>query len=124
MKVAIAGVPKSGKTTKAKELASEEKIPVMSTDSLIDLEWSEASLAASYWFDEQGDFIIEGMMVPRALRKWFRNNKEGKPVDKVIWLGASHVNLTKPQYGMGRGAHTVLVEIAPLLHNRGVVVEW
>ena len=81
MKVAITGGPKTGKTT-----LSAEYEHVRHTDDLIHLGWSEASTAISLWFDDHEVQTIEGVAVPRALRKWLRANPSGKPCDRVIYM--------------------------------------
>lgn len=127
MRVAIAGMPRAGKTTLAEKLCDESEFPVRlrSTDILKNsgLEWSEESLEASKWFDVPGDLIVEGMVVPRALRKWLANNSTGRPVDKVIWLSTSYIPISTGSTSMGKGALTVLVKIIPELVERGVELD-
>ncbi len=112
MKVLLIGYPKSGKSTLGKQLAAESGATCRSTDDTMHLPWSEASEAVSHWFD--GEYgIIEGVAVPRALRKWKeRNPGEPPPCDKVIHLTTPHVPLTPRQEGMGKGIDTVLAEIS------------
>ena len=118
-RIAIAGVPSSGKTTLAEALS-----PIAwHTDDLIDLGWSEASEHASYWFDDTAATIIEGVSVPRALRKWLKRNPTGKPADRVIFLCGPHTPLTKGQLSMAKGCWTVWQEIRPELVERGVEIE-
>jgi len=117
-KIAIAGVPKAGKTTLTKTMKSES---IYHTDDLIELGWSEASQEASTWFNKD-EFIIEGVAVPRALRKWLAANK-GKPCDKVIWLGKPHIELNPGQATMAKGCIKVFNEIEPELLKRGVIIE-
>lgn len=119
MRIAIAGSPQSGKTTLSRTL----NLTTKHTDDLIELDWSEASKKVSYWFDDLEIEIIEGVAVPRALRKWLSRNKEGKPVDKVIYLSNSYHKLTKGQETMAKGCRTVWNEILPELLERGVVIE-
>ena len=123
MRVAIAGVPRSGKTTLARTIAKEWKVAIWQTDSLIGLGWSEASEAASLWFDDPGVRIIEGVAIPRALRKWLKRNPEGKPVDKIIYLSKPHVALSKGQRRMAKGCMTVWLEIVPELRRRGIEIQ-
>ena len=120
MRVAIAGVPRAGKTTLAKKINSKN----LCTDDLIDLGWSKASQEASMWFDKKS-FVIEGVAVPRALRKWLKAN-EGKPCDKLIWLAKPYEKLTKGQETMAKGCLTVMNEIKQELLERGVEIstEW
>ena len=74
MKIAIAGVPKAGKTTLAEEIPGD---PFHTDELMKTFTWSGASQEISYWFDKK-QFLIEGVAVPRALRKWLKAN-EGKP---------------------------------------------
>lgn len=114
----ITGGPKTGKTTLAKRMGRH-----FSTDDLMDKGWSEASEAASHWFDGKGPLVVEGVAVPRALRKWLARNPEGKPVDRVIYLKKPHRTLTKGQNTMLKGVATVFAEIRPELEKRGVEVD-
>ncbi len=119
MKIAIVGSPKSGKTTFSSSLVGNIK----HTDDLISLGWSEASEKASFWFDENID-VVEGVAVPRALRKWLERNKTGKPVDKIIILvNAPFCELSKGQAIMAKGIVTVWNEIVGELLSRGVEIE-
>lgn len=121
MRVAIAGVPKAGKTTLAEQLDGLK----LATDALIhDHDWSGASQAASEWLDLRcADLVLEGVAVPRALRKWLARNSEGKPVDRVVWLGSPREELTPGQATMAKGCATVWREILPELKARGVEIE-
>jgi hypothetical protein len=104
-------------------MAATEDSP-RSTDELIDLGWSEASQAASEWFDEDGPMVVEGVAIPRALRKWLeRNPGDSKPVDKVVLLTAPHEDLSRGQQSMTKGLHTVWDKIEPELRRRGVEIE-
>lgn len=124
VRVAIAGVPRAGKTTFAKVMAQRTEAPMFSTDDLISMSWSAASEEASRWFDLEGPLIVEGMAVPRALRKWLRAHDEGRPVDVLIWLGTPRESGPPGHDAMGKGAFTVLEEIAGTLLERGVRVEF
>lgn len=87
-----------------------------STDDLTHLGWSEASLAASYWFDESGPWVIEGVAIPRALRKWHeRHPDKPPPVDKVIKLTRKYRELAPGAVSMGKGIDKVMDEIMPWL---------
>lgn len=116
-RVAICGVPRAGKSTLSREMGDER-----STDDIIGLGWSEASAEAARWFDDEGPMVVEGMTVPRALRKWLAANPEGRPVEEVRWLGTPREVLTSGQANMGKGARTVFEEILPELRRRGVVI--
>ena len=116
MRLLIAGVPRSGKTTLAGEGAGH-------TDDYIDLGWGEASLSVSYLFDAVGPWTIEGVAIPRALRKWLVQNPTGKPADKVIFLNEPFGELSKGQLSMAKGCRTVWLQVVDELRERGVEIE-
>jgi hypothetical protein len=112
-RVAITGWPKTGKTTLAQSLGGGR-----STDDTIEmgLGWSEGSAEVSTWFDKPGPWIIEGVAIPRALRKWHeRHPGENPPIDKLIILGTTHEQLNPGQTSMGKGIDKVLADIMPWL---------
>lgn len=112
-RICITGGPKTGKTTMANRMSLGATPDVRHTDDLIaSHDWSAASLEASKWFDEPGPWIIEGVAVSRALRKW-RDAHPGEPppVDRVIRLTKPHVELLKGQATMAKGEATVWAEI-------------
>lgn len=119
MRLCITGAPKTGKTT----LANVSGLPVRHTDDAMDLGWSEASAEAAGWLDAPGPWVVEGVAVARALRKWLGQHPEGKPCDKVLWLSTARQPLTPGQEAMGKGAMRVLGDILPQLHARGVEFE-
>lgn len=138
-RIVILGGPKTGKTTLAGEIWRKavaawvaEHGPIvdlegpvlMHTDDVMHLGWSEASEAASKWFDTSGPWIIEGVAVVRALRKW-RDAHPGEPppVDRVIRLTTPHVELTSGQATMAKGEDTVWLEVEPWLVEHGVSIE-
>jgi hypothetical protein len=86
--------------------------------------WSEASAKASAYFNDQStDLTVEGVAVPRALRKWLAANPEGKPVDELVVLdNRPHQRLTPEQRNLAKGVETVLKEIEPELRRRGVKI--
>lgn len=112
-RVLIIGWPNTGKTTLAAQMGGGR-----STDEVKDMDWSEASEAVSKWFDAPGPWIIEGVAIPRALRKWKEANPgKAAPVDRIIRLVAPHVKLSTGQTVMGKGMDTVLAEIMPWLRQ-------
>lgn len=136
-RVAIVGGPKTGKTTLSHQLADGANIAVRHTDELIPLGWSEASETAAQWFNDDGPWVIEGVAVARALRKWlrqcdtFRSTGEMenstltvKPCDRLIVLERPWVDLSAGQLAMGKGVFTVLDEVLPELVTIGVEIEW
>jgi len=116
MRLLITGWPKTGKTTLSRSLGGGR-----STDST-GLSWSDASAEVAKWFDQPGPWIIEGVAVPRAVRKWLANNP-GKqlPVDKIVYLKKLYVPPTNGQMAMGKGLDAVLREIEPKL---GVKIDY
>lgn len=140
-RIVILGGPKTGKTTLAEHFSlggtwtpehgtgpGRARGPgakaVRHTDDLISLGWSEASQAASAWFDEPGPWIIEGVAAVRALRKW-RDQHPGErpPVDRVIYLTRPFVDLTPGQRSMAKGVDTVWEEIVDWLRHHGISIE-
>lgn len=124
-RILIAGGPRTGKTTGAKELGAQLVIPVFSTDDLIGkLDWSAASAEVAKWFDEKAQpWIIEGVAVPRAIRKWLAAHPTGKPADRIIWRDRAFEELTSGQLSMRKGCVTVWNEIVTDLLRRGVAIE-
>lgn len=127
-RIVIIGGPRTGKTTLARELMESERIAVgcsFHTDDLINLGWSEASQhVADEWLTQPGPWIIEGVAVVRALRKW-RDAHPGEPppVDRVIRLTTPHVALEGGQIAMLKGEHTVWRQIEPWLREHSVEVD-
>lgn len=112
-RVLIIGWPGTGKTTLAAEMGGGR-----STDELISLGWSGASEEASRWFDAPGPWIIEGVAIPRALRKW-RERNPGKrpPVDRIIRLTKLQKELQAEAVAMGKGLDTIYAEIQSWLND-------
>ncbi len=122
-RILITGPPGSGKSTLGEQLAAELHIPLRSTDDVIHLGWSNASLEVAGWLNA-GSYIIEGVAVPRALRKWqWLHPNMPPPVDKVIWLSTPWKQLSDKQIAMGKGVVTVLDEIRWWLDKFKVEIE-
>jgi hypothetical protein len=120
-RVVIAGWPKSGKSYAAAELGKSMGVEPKSTDSLIyTLSWTEVSSRVADWFDEPGPWIIEGVAVMRALRKWhLRHEDEAPPFDQLFILPAPKISdLTPGQISMGKGIDTVFNQIEQWLGSR------
>lgn len=125
-RICITGGPKTGKTTMADRMSLGATADIRHTDDLIaSHDWSAASLEVSTWFDAPGPWIIEGVAVSRALRKW-RDAHPGEPppVDRVILLVTPHVELSKGQATMAKGVEKVHGEIESWLLDHGVKTEW
>lgn len=112
MRIVITGSPLAGKTTLAGIIAKITGVPVFHTDDVKDLEWSEASQAVSGWLAREGSWIIEGVTVPRALRKWQMNHPdEPPPLDWFIYL-------PKPRSFLGIGQETMRKQIHGLAETQ------
>lgn len=123
MRILIIGGPKTGKTTLATELGERHKIVPRSTDELVGkLDWSAASAEVARWFEAAGDWIIEGVAIPRALRKWLAAHPVGQPADKIVFMSQTLQPLTPGQEAMGKGLMTVWTEILPELQARKVLI--
>lgn len=140
-RICITGGPRTGKTTLANEMVGGDDprdrmehahVTVRHTDDLIfELAhlgkdaWSEASRQVSEWLDAPGPWIIEGVAVSRALRKWKEAHPgERPPVDRVIYLAAPHEQLTPGQIAMMKGVHTVhSKDVEPWLRQHGITTE-
>lgn len=147
-RICITGGPRTGKTTMTAKLvedghrnyaralrdaagariAVEMHLPetVRHTDDLMPMGWSEATQhVADHWLNAPGPWIIEGIAVCRALRKWREAHPgEPPPVDRVIRLTAPHVALSKGQAAMAKGEETVWREIEEWLLDGGVAVAF
>lgn len=124
MKILIGGGPRCGKSTAAAAIAAALGISnVRATDTTKDMEWSEASALVARWISEPGPWIIEGVVVPRAIRKWYKAGNTGKPADAVLWFDRPVVERTPGQDTMGKGCLTVWNEVEPVLRRAGVEVQ-
>jgi KaiC/GvpD/RAD55 family RecA-like ATPase len=100
-RVAITGGPLTGKTTLSNRVTDR---PVIHTDDFIVLGWSRDSQHVMEFANETpGPLIVEGVAVPRALRK-------GMNVDAVIWLDKRMGEYQRGQATMAAGVLTVFRE--------------
>ena len=120
LRIVIAGGPSAGKTTLAKQFGI---LNTKHTDDVKALPWSEASDEVARWFNAPGAWVIEGVTVARALRKWLADNPTGKPADMAIFVEGARLELTSGQEAMRKGCLTGGGEIAEELEARGVVIE-
>ncbi len=123
-RILIAGGPRTGKTTFADRIAASTGLVARHTDDLVGrLDWSDASAEVARWMAEDGPWIIEGVAVPRAIRKWLAAHPgDAAPADVIVWLPASVVPRTPGQVAMAKGVETVWREVLPELRRRGVPV--
>jgi hypothetical protein len=119
-RIVIIGGPRVGKSTLSQKLRDELGISnLRCSDDIKHLSWSESSAEASKWFDEQGDWIIEGVQMARALRKWLAANPN-TPLDAdILTLHRPWEARLPGQESMTKGVWTVFQEIRGELIKRG-----
>jgi hypothetical protein len=124
VRLLITGGVGSGKTTLTEKTWAKSGGRVMHTDDLIEVyDWSGVSdHVARHWFNEPGPWIIEGVAIPRALRKYqLANPHLPPPCDRIIVLTDQHKDLNQRQEAMSR---TVYEHMSDLSYWLGDVVEW
>ncbi len=103
-RIAVCGLVNAGKSTLVRAVRDR---PRLHTDDFRYQAWADVPHAAIEAVKNAvGDdkrFVIEGMTVPRALRK-------GMEVDVVLWLGQELEENSKGQKSFGKAARTVLDE--------------
>ncbi len=119
MRIIIGGAPKAGKFALANRLGVDN---TRHTDDVIGLGWSDASAEVANWFNAKGDWVVEGVAVFRALRKWLKTNPHGKPCDELWILWDPRVPLNPGQETMAKGCVSVFKGIQVELLRRGVNV--
>jgi len=122
-RVVISGGPRTGKSTLAVRAGERYRRPVKHADSLIgQKDWSESSAEVAKWIDDDGDWIVEGVAAPRALRKWLATNP-GKKLDATVIHFREPVQFqTDKQRAMSKGVETVWLQIRDELKKRGATV--
>ena len=121
-RILVTGGPRVGKTTLARSIGALHGLPVRSTDDLIAThDWSAASSAVAAWLDDVGPWVIEGVAIPRSLRKWLATH-DGAPADGIFIGRDPREARSAGQDAMAKGLETVWAEIAPELERRGVPI--
>jgi hypothetical protein len=121
MRIVVAGGPKTGKTALSEALAAKlGVVTVRHTDELISKhDWEASSDEVAGWFDAPSPWIVEGVMVPCALEKWFARNQSGTPADVALYLQTTRIPLTRGQATMAKGCLTVWSRVGPALLAAG-----
>lgn len=124
-RILICGGPRTGKSTLAVRLGERHGLEVRHGDSIIsDFDWSGASQEVSTWIDDSKEWVIEGVVLVRALRKWLAQNP-GRSLDATVVYFERNIQVQTPkQEAMSKGIHTVWLEILPDLVSRGVDVVY
>jgi len=74
----------------------------------------------SHWIEEPGPWVIEGVTVVRALRKWLAAHPTGAPADVLYVSEEPKVRLTPQQAAMGKGFTKIWCEVSDELRARGL----
>lgn len=115
-RVVVCGGPRCGKTAVAVRASERYGRPVLFGDSLIgSLPWGEDSAEVSRWFELDCEWIIEGVVCVRALRKWRARHPGETPPFRVVRLTAGVHDLSDAQSAMAKGEASVWDEIEPAL---------
>jgi hypothetical protein len=124
MRIVIGGYPNSGKTTLGNLLFLTTGAELKKTDELLNTHgWSELSQAVSKWFDEPGDWIIEGVATPRAIRKWRKANPDKRPpFQYFVYMTRNFEGYRPGQRAMANGADTVMAELWQWLVDNDVII--
>lgn len=121
-RIAITGAPRTGKTFLSTKVGELLRLKPLHTDDLIaEFAWSDASAEVAKWLALPGPWCLEGVAIPRAIRK-FMVASPAKPCDVLVVLYHPWEPLTKGQVTMGKGLHTVLDGIRGELRARGVEI--
>lgn len=123
-RILITGRPRTGKTTLAIEIGKTLGHRVRHADDINrSHSWSEQSLEVAAWMeDREQPWVIEGVTVVRALRKWLERTEE-KPADLVYWGSTPYVPLDRGQQKLGEGCLTIWGQIHDRLLARGVQIK-
>jgi hypothetical protein len=96
-RIAVSGGPRTGKST---FVAGVTDRLVVQTDDFSSVGWAAQPQAVIDAVRKFPRFVVEGVQVPRALRK-------GMQVDVLIWLTRAMAPRTAQQLGMEKGIITV-----------------
>ena len=119
--VIVAG-PRTGKGSISVRASERYGRPIRYGDALVGkLDWSPASDEVARWFDADGEWIVEGVVTVRAIRKWLASH-DGAPPFAVMWLATPIQVQSAGQEAMSKGVRTMWFEIQPELIRRGAII--
>src|SRR5262245_29026178 len=122
-RVVVAGGPKTGKTTLAIRGGRRTGKPTRHSDALVTThKWGDDSAEVATWFDQPGEWIVEGATMARALRKWLAGHPGQRLDVTVIYCRDPLCSRSKGQETMAKGVHTVWTGVLAELRSRGVTV--
>lgn len=107
----------------ARALAVKLGLPLVSTDDFIPLGWSGSSGKAAEVIAGARRLLVEGVAVPRALRRLLEDHPRRRPIERLVILGRPKIKRTKRQEAMAKGLDKILGEILPRLERLGVIIE-
>jgi hypothetical protein len=113
-RIAIAGGPRTGKSTLA-SLFNDRKI-VRTDDYMDTIPWGDIPEIIAAECAKYETFVLEGVQVGRCLRR-------GLKVDLALWLDRPYLPLTLRQHSMTKGLRGIFTEFA-IYKAHGTVVEY
>jgi hypothetical protein len=118
-RIAIAGGPRTGKTTLTNAVKTHH---VVHTDDYMHLAWLDAPEAINDECRFHRRFVVEGVQVARCLRGGKESNRAPLEVDAVLWLDDSVAPMTTNQASMAKGIKTTFADWRS--RNHGVIVVY
>lgn len=115
-RVAIAGGPKTGKTTLAPSFSGT----IIHTDDYIK---KDIRVLMDDVRKLKDNYVVEGTLVPNLIREFMY---EGPyiPFDRLVVLTKPRIELTNRQWTLTGSIHKVLGQIIPFMEKAGVKVEY
>lgn len=105
-----------------KAIADEHGVPLLATDAFIPLGWSEASAHVAEMLTDGVSRVVEGVAVPRVLRKMLAAAPTIRPCARLVIVTKALRPQTAGQVKQGRQHDAFLAEILPALIALGVEV--
>lgn len=105
-----------------KALADELAVPLLATDAFIPLGWSEASAHVAGMLTDGVSRVVEGVAVPRVLRKMLAAAPTIRPCARLVIVTKALRPQTDDQIAQGKGHDKILAGILPALIALGVEI--